>query len=211
MEGDAPETMGDEELRPFRNYASHTGGRLYVRRYGGNTSAALVIARVDDWVIELEGGALGAFITAPYESRDGFFFKLHQKTPLHGLFGILFGSKDVDVGDPNLREKWSVESSDPARVKRLFEDDEFREVLFALWDESARTLRLDSLNAQPVRGASETSAKISIVWPFEGDPILRHQLVALLLQKLAVPASVTDEDLLPHDDGWEPLDQTHMT
>lgn len=111
----------------FINYAIEGGGD-YMRPDKIST-AVLVLTRVEGWTIVAEKlSGSGPTMRALYRPLDGFHFKVATRWGTHDLAGRIFGSKDIDVGEPALHEKYSVESNEEERVRRLVTNQQFQEL-----------------------------------------------------------------------------------
>jgi tetratricopeptide (TPR) repeat protein len=111
----------------FLNYAIEGGGDYM--RPNDIDAAILVLTKVENWTIvaeKLSGNK--PTMRALYRPLDEFHFKVVTRGSAHALAGRIFGSKDVDVGDSTLHERYSVESDEVQRVGALVTNRQFQEL-----------------------------------------------------------------------------------
>ncbi len=114
----------------FRKYSQEVGGEYFVKGGSGRIDKGMVLAKLDNWTIVLQGenSTNSAVMWARYESVDGFEFKVNAKRWLDGLFGRIFGSRgDIDIGDQGIEKHYSVESNDADKVRSLLLGQEVRD------------------------------------------------------------------------------------
>ena len=173
----------------FINYAIEGGGD-YIRPDGVDT-AILVLTRVEDWTIvaeKLRGDR--PTMRALYTPLDGFQFKVATRWGAHALAGRIFGNKDIDVGDPALHEKYSVESNDVHRVGRLVTNRRFQELWASCAHPAGSGNVIDRCETRPYGDANrQVKILLNSLWGLA----FVHDLLVHTLEELVVMSAASRE------------------
>ncbi|MDS0524692.1 DUF3137 domain-containing protein [Clostridium sp. SHJSY1] len=95
-----------------------------------------VEAHVDNWVIVLDtytvqvGTAPITYtrIRVPFINLDNFYFKISKRGFFNGL-GKILGMKDIEIGDENFDEAFTLKSNNEEKAKQLFANENIRRLI----------------------------------------------------------------------------------
>ncbi len=173
----------------FLNYAIE--GRGDYMRPNDVDAAVLVLTRVEDWTIvaeKLSGNK--PTMRALYRPLDEFHFKVATRWGAHNLAGRIFGNKDVDVGDPTLHEKYSVESDEVQEVGRLVTNRQFQELWAGCEHPADSRNVIDRFETKPYGDADrQVQVTLNALWGLGAV----HDLLVYTLNALASMGAASRE------------------
>ena len=121
-------------------FSSQVGGQFVERSEKVQTRFRNWIITLDTYTADQRGYALPIPYTrmrAPYlevivQGVDDFWFKVRPRSSkgvLGGIIRLLLGAPDIEVGQDEIDEYFSVEANDESRVRSLFENPKFRQLI----------------------------------------------------------------------------------
>lgn len=127
--------FGPSQKEIWRQLSGKVGGRFHE---GGLFAASAVQARHRDWIITLDtytqssGNTHQTFtrLRAPYFNPEGFRFEIYRASIFSGL-GKSLGMQDIQVGHRRFDEDFVIKGTEPARVRRLFDNEKIRRLINA--------------------------------------------------------------------------------
>ncbi len=190
--GSAPDLTPDQDAA-FIDYATEVGGEYFKQL----PSRGIVVTKADNWTIVAEGGSQWPnLMRALYRSLDGFQFKVATKWGLHDFMARIFGSKDIDIGEHELQERYSVEArntwSDEHMVRKLLTNQTFRDVWSRCVHPAGPKNVIDRFEAKQYKDAHEIEVQILHVWGLS----FVHDLVVHTLRELADMGSASTEPVV---------------
>lgn len=137
---------GQKEL--WKSFAKQVGGEIIE---GGKYNPDSLVYKHRVWTVVLDelvrmakGAVNGALVTRlriPIVNRFGFRFKVHKEDQFMKVFK-LFGSQDIQMGDPQFDEKFIIEGNHVEMVKHILSDEIIKESLLMM-PNAMFTLRTD--------------------------------------------------------------------
>jgi hypothetical protein len=122
--------MGFGQREIFEPFALEVGGTYELRP---RDLRDRVVMRVGAWPMVVEGPTSDdrgheTRVRAAYVAREGFRFALHPIT-LTGMITTALGAQDAELGHAELDRELIVKTTDEARLRRVFEAAELRELM----------------------------------------------------------------------------------
>jgi len=126
--------FGENENELWSRLSEALGGTL--TDVPGGSRHDKVVAKVDPWTVTLDEHAEAGYrsehvftrLRAPFVNPDGLRFALHHQTVFQNL-GKLVGMSDIQVDHEPFDKMYSIQGTDPEKLKALFDDDRLRELV----------------------------------------------------------------------------------
>ncbi len=127
------ELFGPSKEAIWENLCKEIGGDFID---GGPWDGGKVVAKIEGWTVTLDIRKLETQhnkifhtrLRAPYVNKDGFHFTIYRQG-LFQQFKKIFGLQDVEVGDPELDDKYIIQGNDTAKLKKFFVNTRIRKHL----------------------------------------------------------------------------------
>ena len=132
--------FGEKQKKLWRLFTSEVNGKIID---GGQYNPDSLIYKYKGWTVVLDevirmpsGGASGSLVTRfriPIVNQQALSFKVH-KEDLFMKFFKLFGTQDIQIGDPQFDKKFIIEGTNTDALRKVLSHRPLRESLLKIPD-----------------------------------------------------------------------------